>query len=162
MFKIEPNRTRQNNNNFSFFYSSLFVISDDHILVYSTQTGEYVCDLDGVPGKKIIATQCDLNNPKLLYGCTESGDIISWKWKSGVISEKQWLRFHKSSNRNSSSDSNKAAATVNSFSLIGMKDQTQNYGLIAWRTAHKIEMQIGIFNLTNGLREDVRLPLKLK
>lgn len=140
---------------FVFISSSLFVIADDQILVYSTQTGEYVRDLDGVPGKKIIATQCDPNNPKLLYGCTESGDIISWKWKSGVINEKQWLRFHANSN-------NKTTATVNSFSLIAMKNQTQTHGLITWRTAQNINVQIGIFNLLNGQREDVALPLKLK
>lgn len=138
-----------------FLCSSLFVIADDQILVYSTQTGEYVRDLDGVPGKKIIATQCDPNDPKLLYGCTESGDIISWKWISGVINEKQWLRF------NANANSNKTV-TVTSFSLIGMKDQTQTYGLITWRTAHNINMQIGIFNLMNGQREHVRLPLELK
>lgn len=142
------------------FYSSLFVISDDHILVYSTHTGEYVRDLDGVPGKRIIATQCDPNNPKLLYGCTESGDIISWKWKSGVFHEKQWLRLQKNSN-STTSNKNKVA-TVNSFSLIGMTDQTQTYGLIAWRTAHNKNMRIGIFNLMNGQREDVPLPLDLK
>lgn len=139
----------------------MFVISEDHILVFSTQTGGYVRDLDGVPGKKIIATQCDPNNPKLLFGCTESGDIISWKWKSGVINEKQYLRIHMNSNSSSSGDGNKTA-TVNSFSLIGMKDQTQTYGLITWRPAHNFNMQIGIFNLMNGLREDVKLPLKLK
>lgn len=141
---------------FHFFScSSLFVIADDQILVYSTKTGEYVRDLDGVPGKKIIATQCDPNNPKLLYGCTESGDIISWKWKSGVINEKQSLRFHANANSNQT-------ATVTAFSLIGMKDQTHTYGLITWRTTQNINMQIGIFNLMNGQREDVRLPLQLK
>lgn len=140
---------------YSFFCSSLFVIADDQILVYSTKTGEYVRDLDGVPGKKIIATQCDPNNPKLLYGCTESGDIISWKWVSGVINEKQWLRLHANANIN-------RTATVTSFSLICMKDQTQTYGLITWRAANNINMQIGIFNLLNGQREDIRLPLDLK
>lgn len=140
---------------YSFFCSCLFVIADDQILVYSTKTGEYVRDLDGVPGKKIIATQCDPNNPKLLYGCTESGDIISWKWVSGVINEKQWLRFSANANINKT-------ATVTSFSLIGMKDQTQTYGLITWRAANNFNMQIGIFNLMNGQREDVRLPLDLK
>lgn len=142
------------------FRSSLFVIADDQILVYSTQTGEYVRDLDGVPGKKIIATQCDPNNPKLLYGCTESGDIISWKWKSGVINEKQWLRLLVNSNSNGGES--KRTATVTSFTLIEMKDRSQTYGLITWRTTHNFNMQIGIFNLMNGQREDVKLPLELK
>lgn len=127
------------------------MISDDHVLVYSTQTGEYVRELEGIVGRKLVAIQCDLNNPKLLYGCTASGDIISWKWKSGVINEKHWLRFPVNSN-----------AIVTAFSLIQMKDATQTYGLITWRTSKNIIMQIGIFNLLNGLQEDVKLPLKLR
>lgn len=127
------------------------MISDDHILMYSTQTGEYIRELEGIAGKKIIAIQCDSNNPKLLYGCTESGDIISWKWKSGVINEKHLLHFYAGTN-----------AVISSFSLIAMKDVSQTYGLITWRGKNSPFVQIGIFNLLNGIREDVRLPLKLK
>lgn len=137
----------------------MFVISDDHVLVYSTNTGEYVRDLEGIAGKKIIATQCDPINPKVLFGCTESGDIISWKWTSGIINEKQWLRFHANSNNSSSNDN---TVTISSFSLIGMRDPSQRYGLIAWRSVNEMNIQIGVFNLTNGQREDVALPLMLK
>lgn len=136
---------------FLLYFRTLFVISDDHILMYSTQTGEYIRELEGIAGKKIIAIQCDSNNPKLLYGCTESGDIISWKWKSGVINEKHWLRFYAGTN-----------AVISSFSLIAMKDVSQTYGLITWRGKNSPFVQIGIFNLLNGIQEDVRLPLKLK
>lgn len=138
---------------FVFFLSfrTLFVVSDDHILVYSTQTGEYVRELEGIPGKKIIAIQVDPNNPKLLYGCTESGDIISWKWKSGVINEKHFLRFRVGS-----------SAAITTFVIISMKDATQTYGLITWRGSNRSKLQIGIFNLLNGLQEEVRIPLKLR
>lgn len=127
------------------------MISDDHILVYSTQTGEYVRELEGIPSKKIIAIQCDQNNPKLLYGCTESGDIISWKWKSGVINDKHFLRFRVGSN-----------AVVSTFAIIGMKDATQTYGLVTWRESNINNIKVGIFNLINGLQEEVKIPLKLK
>lgn len=131
-------------------FRSLFVISDDHILVYSTQTGEYVRELEGIPSKKIVAIQCDPNSPKLLYGCTESGDIISWKWKSGVINEKHFLHLP-----------THGASRVNTFSLISLKDQTQTYGLITWRQTNRINIQIGIFNLLNGMQEDIKLPIPL-
>lgn len=150
-----------NNNNktrifHTFFqcFRSLFVISDDHILVYSTQTGEYVRELEGISGRKIIAIHCDPNSPKLLFGCTEAGDIISWKWKSGVINEKNFLRFN-------SFETQK----VLTFSLIALKDKSQIYGLVTWRqigNGHKrINVQIGIFNLLNGLQENIKLPLHL-
>lgn len=128
----------------------MFVISDDHILVYSTQTGEYVRELEGIPGRKIIAIQCDPNNPKLLFGCTESGDIISWKWKSGVINEKQFLRFR-----------THGSTRVLTFALIDMKDESQTYGLVTWRQPNRINVQFGIFNLLNGLQENIELQLKL-
>lgn len=131
-------------------FSSLFVISDDHILVYSSTTGEYVRELEGISGRKIIAIQCDPNNAKLLYGCTDCGDIISWKWKSGVINEKRSLHI-----------SPVHPPKINTFSLIPMKDATQTYGLITWRRTQRDNVQIGIFNLLNGLQEDVKLPLKL-
>lgn len=131
-------------------FRSLFVISDDHILVYSTQTGEYVRELEGIPGRKIIAIQCDSNNPKLLFGCTESGDIISWKWKSGVINEKQFLRFP-----------THGATRVLTFALIGMKDESQTYGLVTWRQPNRMNVQFGIFNLLNGLQENIKLQLEL-
>lgn len=136
--------------NFGIF-SILFVISDDHVLVYSTNTGEYVRELEGIPDKRIIAIQCDSNNPKLLFGCTESGDIISWKWKSGVINEKQFLKFRPGSK-----------AVITTFSMISMKDASQTFGLITWRDSNRFNTQIGIFNLLTGLREEVKLPLKLK
>lgn len=139
------------NSKFLYIFRTLFVISDDHVLVHSTRTGEYVRDLEGIAGKKIIAIQCDVNNPKLLFGCTESGDIISWKWKSGVINEKHFLRFRVGSK-----------AIVNTFSLIGMKDTSQTFGLVTWREVKANKTQIGIFNLNNGLQEQVKLPLKLK
>lgn len=119
--------------------------------MYSTLTGEYVRELEGIPGKKIVAIQCELNNPKLLYGCTESGEIISWKWKSGVINEKKFLRFY-----------NGANAVVYTFSLIAMKDATQIYGLVTWRTQNQVNVRIGIFNLLTGIQEEVQIPLKLK
>lgn len=127
--------------------------------MYSTHTGEYVRDLDGIPGKKIVAIQCDSIDSRFLYGCTESGDVISWKWKSGVINAKQRIRF----NMKSEDSSNNHTEIVNSFALIDMPDQTQRYGLITWRTVNIYErpMHIGIFNLMNGLQESTAWPLPL-
>lgn len=134
-----------------FFDSILFVVCNDNIRAYSTVTGKFVRGLEGIAGKKIIGLQLDQNNSKLLYGCTENGDVISWKWKSGVVNEKQSFRFHGA-----------VKANVTTFSLIDMPDLTQTYGLVTWRTNDNIKMQIGIFNLSNGLQEDVKLPIKLR
>lgn len=133
------------------YFRALFVVCDDNIRVYSTVTGKFIRGLEGTAGRKIIGQQCDRNNSKLLYGCTESGDIISWKWKSGVVNEKQALRFYGGTK-----------ATVYTFNLIELQDLSQAYGLITWRTKDSVKIQIGIFNLASGLQEDIQLPLKLE
>lgn len=136
-----------------FFFSSraLFIVCDDNIRVYSTVTGKFIRGLEGVSGKKIVGQQWDRNNSKLLYGCTESGDIISWKWKSGVVNEKQSLRFYGG-----------AKASVNTFALIEIPDLSQVFGLVTWRSVGSVKMRIGIFNLSTGLQEDIKFHLKLR
>lgn len=114
-------------------------------------TGKFIRGLEGTAGRKIIGLHLDRNNAKILYGCTESGDIISWKWKSGVVNEKQALRFYGG-----------AKATIYTFNLIELQDLSQAHGLVTWRTKDSIKIQIGIFNLASGLQEDVKLPLKLE
>lgn len=136
-----------------FFFRSrsiLFIIWDTNIRAYSTSTGEWIRELEGLSGKKIVGQQWDPENPKLLYGCTDGGNIISWKWESGVVNEKQTLRFLFGSN-----------ARVESFSLIPMKDK-RAYGLISWRGSDSPNVQIGIFDLANGFRVECKFPMKLK
>lgn len=135
---------------FSSFRSILFIIWDTNIRAYSTSTGEWIRELEGISGKKIVGQQWDPNNPKLLYGCTDAGNIISWKWLSGVVNEKQTLRFMFGSN-----------ARVESFALLPMKDK-RAYGLVSWRGDDNSNVQIGIFDLSNGFRVECILPLKLK
>lgn len=133
-----------------FHYRVLFIISNANVRLFSTTTGEWIRDLEGIAKKKLIGIQIALNNPKLLYGCTEKGDIISWKWKSGVINEKQTLRFLALSN-----------PIVSTFSLIDCNDDRVN-GLISWKSADSKNIKIGLFDLSNGLQQDFKFPLNLK
>lgn len=64
----------------------LFIIWDNIVRAYSAQTGEWIRDLEGANGE-IINLQVDLHNPKIVIACTERGNIVSWKWKSGVVHE---------------------------------------------------------------------------
>lgn len=127
-----------------------FIISGSNIRIYSTTTGERIRDLEGIPNNRLISQQIDLHNQKLLYGCTDKGDIISWKWKSGVIHEKQALRFLAGS-----------FPLVSGFALISLKDE-RAYGLVTWKAMDSEDFQIGVFDLSNGFQQDLKLPLKLK
>lgn len=76
-----------------------------------------------------------------------TGEVISWKSKSGVINKKQTLRFPARSN-----------PVVSTFSLINLSGQT--YGLVTWR-AERSNVQIGIFDLSNGFPQEINLPVEL-
>lgn len=122
---------------------------DANIRAYSSSTGEWIRELEGNGGETIVGQQWDPNNSKLLYGCTNAGHIISWKWLSGVVNEKQTLRFTFGSN-----------ARVESFNLIPTKDR-RPHGLISWRGDNNPNVQIGIFDLATGFRVDSKFSLNL-
>lgn len=70
------------------FFRILFVIWDDVVRAYSTQTGEWIRDLEGA-NAHIVGIQCVPEYPKLVFACTVSGQVLSWKWKSGVVNVDQ-------------------------------------------------------------------------
>lgn len=130
-----------------FFSRILFIIWNEGIRAYSTTTGEWIRDLEGATDK-IISQQCDPVNSKHLYACTINGEVISWKWKSGVINERQKLVFqHKN-------------ALVQTFSLVVMKDN-RSYGLVTWRNGGTSKVDVGVFDLSSGQQQEVKIPLKL-
>lgn len=129
------------------FCRILFIIWDKSIRVYSTITGEWIRDLEG-PDNKIIGHQCDALNPKLLYACTDAGEIVSWKWKSGVINNRVKLNFVHSH------------VTVGNFSLLEMKDK-RSYALITWRHSGVSKVKMGVFDLIDGTLQEVTIPLDL-
>lgn len=128
----------------------LFVIQDTTIRAFNADTGELIRDLEGTNGEKLIGHQCDPNNLDYLYACTESGSIISWKWKSMVVHEKQQLRFVAKTN-----------PVVNSFALIHTKDERARC-LVTWYGNDQYEIQIAIFDLSTGFREALQLSLPPK
>lgn len=136
-----------------FFARALFVICDEHIRVFSTITGECIRGLEGIENNKIISQQFDLFNPKILFSCTESGDIISWKWKSSVLNQRQRLKFP--------SQQNAIHTKCTSFSLIRIKGTTEPYALVTWIQSGSFNTEIAIFNLSNG-KQEMKTPLILK
>ncbi|XP_058453312.1 WD repeat-containing protein 75 isoform X2 [Malaya genurostris] len=71
----------------------IYVIWDRIVRAFSVTTGEVVRDYDGIDSN-IIGVLIDRNNPKLLYGCTRNGIILSWNVDSGVLHGKKQI-LHK-------------------------------------------------------------------
>lgn len=130
---------------------ALFVICDENIRVFSTITGECIRSLEGVDGHTIIGQQFDLNNPKLLYTCSETGDVTSWKWKSSVLNQKQRVKLPA-----------QFGPIVTTFALISMKGSAEPYALITWRQKRDSQTHIAVFNLSTGQRENIGFDMKLK
>lgn len=66
-----------------FYFRVIHVIWNNCVQTYSTSTGEWLRDLEGL-NEPIIGLAYDNDNSKILLGCTVSGNILRWKWKSGV------------------------------------------------------------------------------
>lgn len=99
------------------FFRLLFVIWTNTVRVYSTSTGEWLRDLEGF-NENIVGLEFDLYNPKVLVGCSSSGEVISWKWRSGYIHARGQIKIATGSN-------------IGNFHLISL-DGTKSHGLIAW------------------------------
>lgn len=69
----------------------LFVICKN-IQIYSVSTGELLKVLEGAK-HDIIGFEYEIGNNNLIVACTESGEIIKWKWQSGAIENKVKLNL---------------------------------------------------------------------
>lgn len=69
-----------------FLFRILFIIWNNIVRAYSAQTGEWIRDLEGAT-ENIVGIQLDVHNHKIVFACTTTGQIVSWKWKSGVVNE---------------------------------------------------------------------------
>lgn len=61
---------------------SLFITRASTVSVYSVSTGEWNHDLANSTDATIVNIQNIPDEPTMLFGCTEKGDIIKWKYKS--------------------------------------------------------------------------------
>ncbi|KAJ6648432.1 WD repeat-containing protein 75 [Pseudolycoriella hygida] len=129
----------------------LFIIRQPKtVCAYSTNTGEWMCDLDE-PTESLVGIHNMPNDTRRLIGCTESGDIVTWKHKSGVIENKVKINF----------PAKGAVVKVGSFNIISLDASDELLGLITWTYSHDAQVQICIFDLRTGnLKKTVNMKLK--
>lgn len=64
--------------------SRLLVVKEKTVEVYSVATGECTLILEGA-NDPIISLEFDLNDNDIIVACTEKGEVIRWKWSTGVL-----------------------------------------------------------------------------
>lgn len=74
---------------FCYFYFSniycrnLYVVYGQIIRAYSTHTGELVRDYRGL-SQPAIGVQLHPTRPELVVAVSESGELMAWRWESGI------------------------------------------------------------------------------
>lgn len=143
----------------------LFVMRSNTVCVYSTNTGEWIRDLDeqaNPTGAKIVNIQ-NVRNPLMLVGCTVYGDIITWNYQSGTIDKVvvsisftinichyfrtiEWWSFDWHFQKLRFPEKN---VTVETFNVIPL-DNKNTECVITWICELGHNGQTGIFNLDTG------------
>lgn len=73
---------------FAFIFSTIYVVWNERVRIYSVETGECVRDLDDNRDGSIVGLAINSETKKTLVGCTENGTVLTWKLDSYVISKK--------------------------------------------------------------------------
>lgn len=106
-------------------------------------------DLEGATNE-IIEINFEIGNSKLLTGCSVSGEVITWKWKSGVLTKKIQLNFQN------------VKVSVNGFKFLDL-GEGEPLGLLAWTGELDQNYQMGIYDLCKGelIPSDILTQLNL-
>lgn len=134
-------------------FSHILLVWKNVVRVYQVGTGAWLRDLEK-SDQKLVAIEFDRHNPKLLYGCSEQGQVIVWKWRSGVKEKRVQLHFN---------HNNTAAAVgqthVYSFHVIPNDDmetesESQQIALVSYFDKPTQTVKIESFDLDSGKRVD--------
>lgn len=93
--------------------------------------------------------QFDPESAKLVYACSSTGQVVSWKWRSGVVNENTQLRIAT------------GGGLVHSFHIVDLGDK-RPYGLVSWSSRQGSQVQVSLFDLTNGVAQDVKFGINLR
>lgn len=115
------------------------------VRVYQTGTGAWLRDLEKAD-EPLVTIEFDRSNSKLLWGCTNTGTVIVWKWRSGVKEKRFQLQFKN------------VHTMVNSFNVIPNDDmdsegETQR-ALVSYLDKGTREYLIETFDLESGKSGD--------
>ncbi|XP_055589155.1 WD repeat-containing protein 75-like [Uranotaenia lowii] len=129
---------------------TLYVVWDNIVRAFSVATGECIRDYDG-EGFEIVGLIIDRFNPKLLYACTRTGELLSWKANSGVLNNREVIMDN---------------IKVNHFSIL-YKEQNESSFLVVGDKMNVPTIMIycptkRTITATHFLRSDTPIPKPIK
>ncbi|XP_074094761.1 WD repeat-containing protein l(2)05287 [Cotesia typhae] len=119
---------------------TLYVVWKQVIRAYSTQTGDFVRELEPADNKIAgIAWSSYSDDLSIIIGCTENGVLINWD-THGLITKNLKLKTNKN-------------LKIRSFHIVHSTDVRQNYiqqALITYYVQSSNNIQLVLFDLENG------------
>ena len=94
----------------------------------------------------LIGIQYDLTNSKILIGCSWSGEIVKWKWKTGSVEFKKTLPFED--------------YTLHTFNILELWSNSP-CALITYSKTRSYSTQFALIDLTDGRYLNCPLDIKL-
>ncbi|XP_062121762.1 WD repeat-containing protein 75 [Drosophila sulfurigaster albostrigata] len=128
----------------------IFVRCNQKVQVFVTSTGELTRELDDATSP-LISLELDVKHPDLLLGCTSSGQMLRWHWRTGVVQKEVML--------NLDSDYTEVV-TCNLLNLYKGGDTACAFVTAKHNSANT--MKWFVFNTNTGAQIDVNCSLKLR
>ncbi|KOX68688.1 WD repeat-containing protein 75 [Melipona quadrifasciata] len=125
---------------FSHDGETLYIVWKHIIRAYSTQTGDFVKELEPA-SNRIAGLIVHPENPNLIIACTENGELNFWSCQSGIITKKLKLKFQ---------DEPK----IKTFHIVNYKTHKGNdfrQVLVTYISKCNAKIYIVLFDLDNGV-----------
>ncbi|XP_003708110.1 WD repeat-containing protein l(2)05287 isoform X1 [Megachile rotundata] len=125
---------------FSHDGETLYIVWKHVIRAYSTQTGDFVRELEPA-SHRIAGLIIHPDNPNQIITCTENGELNFWSCQSGIITKKLKLKFQEE-------------PKIKTFHIVNYKTHKGNelrQVLVTYLANNKTEIYIVLFDLENGI-----------
>ncbi|KAG9433300.1 WD repeat-containing protein 75 [Apis mellifera carnica] len=118
----------------------LYIVWKHVIRAYSTQTGDFVKELEPA-SFRIAGLIVHPENPNLIIACTENGELNFWSCQSGIITKKLKLKFQEE-------------PKIKTFHIVNYKTHKGNelkQVLVTYISKCNTKIYIVLFDLDNGV-----------
>lgn len=120
------------------------------VQVFVTSTGELTRELLDAT-EPLISLELDVKDPELLLGCTASGQVLRWHWRTGVLQKSINLKLKGVGNE------------ILTFNLLNLyKEGDTACAFVTTKKKSGDQISWFVYNTSTGDRVEVTCALKFK